>query len=103
VAPSRIEAFEKTLIEAMACGTPVVCFDSTCLKDIVGHKRSGYKANPFRAENLAEGIKWFLNLNHEEYQNYCRQAQERFLKYFDSRVIAKKYSELYKEMLTKQK
>ena len=65
MAPSRIEAFGKTLIEAMACGTPAVCFDSTGLKDIVGHKRTGYKANPFRAEDLAEGIKRVLNLNHE--------------------------------------
>ena len=98
-----MDAFGKTLTEAMACVTPVVCFDSTGPKDIVGHKRTGYKANPFRAGDLAEGIKWVLNLNHEEYQNYCRQARERVLKYFDTRTIAMKYSELYKEMLTEQK
>ena len=103
VAPSRMDGFGKTLAEAMACGTPVVCFDATGPKDIVEHKRTGYKAVPFSTEDLAEGIKWVLNLNHEEYQNYCRQARERVLKYFDTRVIAKKYIELYKEMLTEQK
>ena len=98
-----MEAFGKTLAEAMACGTPVVCFDATGPKDIVEHKRTGYKAVPFSTKDLAEGIKWVLNLNHEEYQIYCRQARERVLKYFDTRVIAKKYIELYKEMLTEQK
>ena len=73
-----MDGFGKTLAEAMACGTPVVCFDATGPKDIVEHKRTGYKAVPFSTEDLAEGIKWVLNLNHEEYQNYCRQLENEF-------------------------
>jgi glycosyltransferase involved in cell wall biosynthesis len=103
VAPSRMEAFGKTLTEAMACGTPVVCFDATGPKDIVEHKRTGYKAKPFDTKDLAEGINWVLKLNHAEYQNYCRQARERVLKYFDTRVIASQYTELYKDMLSEKK
>ena len=60
VAPSRMEAFGKTLAESLACGTPVVCFNATGPKDIVDHKVTGYKAHPFDPADLARGIKWFL-------------------------------------------
>ena len=47
VAPSRMDAFGKTLVEAMLCGTPVVCFNATGPKDIVEHQINGYLAEPF--------------------------------------------------------
>jgi glycosyltransferase involved in cell wall biosynthesis len=48
VAPSIQEAFGKTLVESLACKTPVVCFDATGPASIVEHKVSGYKARPRR-------------------------------------------------------
>ena len=53
-----MDAFGKTLAEAMACNTPVVCFDATGPKDIVDHKINGYKAIPFESRDLANGIEW---------------------------------------------
>jgi glycosyltransferase involved in cell wall biosynthesis len=61
VAPSLQEAFGKTLIEAMACATPVVAFDSGGPRDIVEHKRTGFLARPFEPESLAAGIAWCLS------------------------------------------
>ena len=42
VAPSLMEAFGKTIAEAMACGTPAVCFDATGPRDIVQHQVDGH-------------------------------------------------------------
>jgi len=36
VLPSKIESFGLTLVEAMACGTPVVASDAACIPEIVG-------------------------------------------------------------------
>ena len=99
VAPSLMDAFGKTLAESLSCGTPVVCFDATGPKDIVEHQKTGYKAQPFEAEDLAVGIEWILNLPREEYELLRRNSRERAVTYFDSRVIAKQYKELYAEML----
>jgi len=56
VAPSLMDAFGKTLVESLACGTPVVCFDATGPKTIVDHKQNGYKAVPYDPEDLRRGI-----------------------------------------------
>jgi len=89
VAPSLMDAFGKTLAEAMSCKTPVVCFDATGPKDIVDHKVNGYKAKPFEPQDLANGIEWILNLDSKDYNKLCDNAREKVLKEFDSRVVLK--------------
>jgi glycosyltransferase involved in cell wall biosynthesis len=99
VAPSRAEAFGKTLAEAMSCGTPVVCFDATGPRDIVEHKRDGYKAVPFEPSDLARGIRWVLGQTPEAYTQLCRHARERAQRCFDSRVVAQQYAIVYRDLL----
>jgi len=99
VAPSRMDAFPKTPTESLACGTPVVCFDATGLKDIVDHKLTGYCAQPFDAADLAKGIDWVLELPRDRYQAMRSNCREIVLKRYDSRVIARQYHSLYQEML----
>ena len=103
VAPSRADAFGKTLVEAMLCGTPVVCFNATGPKDIVDHHETGYLAEPFSPQDLADGIQWVLDQRPEVYATMSRSAQERAKQRFDSRVIAKKYLELYREVMRSAK
>jgi len=100
VAPSKMEAFGKTLAESMACGTPVVCFDATGPKDIVDHKLNGYLAKPFDTNDLAKGIEWVLD--HPDPETLARSAREKVLREFDSRVVAEKYLKLYEQVLKEQ-
>jgi len=101
VAPSLMDAFGKTLAESMSCKTPVVCFDATGPKDIVTHKVDGYKAKPFNTTDLKDGIEWVLNANN--YDELCKNAREKVVKEFDSKVVAKRYIKLYKELINKEK
>ena len=96
LAPSVAEAFGKTLVEAMACGTPVVCFDGGGPKDIVVHMETGYKAEPFKPSSLAEGIEWVFS-NGGEFGSKCR---ERVVKNFDiNGSLVDKYINLYDNIL----
>ena len=97
VVPSLQESFGQTAVESMACGTPVVSFDTTGLKDIIDHKNNGYLAKTFDTDDLAKGIEWVLNA--PNYQQLCDNARDKVLTHFDSQLVAKQYIALYKEIL----
>ena len=59
--PSRQETFGQTASEAIACGTPVVAFNSSGLKDIIIHKVNGYLADCYSPEDFKNGIEWALS------------------------------------------
>lgn len=98
VAPSLMDAFGKTLAEAMSCGTPTVCFDATGPRDIVDHKRNGFRAKPFEPKELAFGIQWILE-DEQRYMKLSENARMKVKNHFDLPVIALKYKELYTSML----
>ncbi len=97
VVPSRFESFGQTASEAQACGTPVVAFDATGLKDIVVHKHSGYLAKPYDPIDLAEGIKWVLENTKDK--NLSANARQNAVDKFSYEVVSKQYIEVYKKVL----
>jgi glycosyltransferase involved in cell wall biosynthesis len=98
VMPSLQEAFGKTLIEAMACGTPTVAFDSGGPRDIITHRIDGYLAKPFEPGDLAEGIGWCLD-ELSKSDDLARRARRKVETQFDIRVIAERYQALYRRIL----
>ena len=85
----------------MACATPVVGFNIGGNSDLIDHQKNGYLAQPFDSSDLANGIQWILENKH--YDSLCKNAREKVLKEFDSVVVAKKYIELYDEVLKRKK
>lgn len=101
VVPSLQEAFGQTASESMACGTPVVAFGATGLLDIVDHQQTGYLAEPFNTQDLANGINWVLQ--HQSPDKLADNARQKVLENFESSLVATKYIDLYREVLSKEK
>jgi glycosyltransferase involved in cell wall biosynthesis len=103
IVPSRQEVFGQTASEALACGTPVVCFGSSGLVDVVNHHKTGYLARPFDTEDLAQGIKWLL-ADKTRRMELSLNARIEATTRFSYPIVAEKYLQVYKEAVaTKSK
>lgn len=60
--------------EALACGTPVVGFDTGIITNMVINDYNGYKASVKNSQELAEGIKKVFQLNKDSYKIFSKNA-----------------------------
>ncbi|MBF0486231.1 MAG: glycosyltransferase family 4 protein [Candidatus Omnitrophica bacterium] len=92
VMPSLYEGFGLPPVEAMACGTPVVCSNATCLPEVT--KDSALLVDARNTERLAEAVKMVL-----EDKVLHRELSERGLKRaldFSQEKIAKRMYDLFR-------
>ena len=77
VIPSLEDNLPNTVLEAMACGTPVVGFDIGGISDMIEHKKTGYLATAGDVDGLVAGIDWVL-FKHDNipFHENCRQRVE---------------------------
>ena len=97
IVPSIYEAFGQTASESLACGTPVVAFNTSGLTDIVEHQQNGYLAQPYKVEDLAQGIAWVLE-NKERHQKLSDRARAKAEQEFALEIQARRYSSLFSEI-----
>jgi glycosyltransferase involved in cell wall biosynthesis len=97
VVSSRQDNLPNTGVEAHACATPVIAFQTGGLPDIVEHKRTGYLAKSFDTEDLAQGIRWVLSQRVSG--QLGTQARERSEKQFAAPLVAEKYLQVYDHAL----
>ena len=100
VASSIQEAFGKTWAEALACGTPVLCFNDTSISEIIDHKINGYITNNFDSDELHGGITW-LSEKLVKNDTIKKEIINKALK-FDVKIIAENYINLYKKLLAEK-
>lgn len=84
------EPFGLVAIEAMACGTPVITWNSGAMPEIVQTGKTGFMCSSM--QELEQAINNIDNINHRE----CRRHVE---KNFTYQAMAEKYIVLYNKLL----
>ncbi len=97
LAPSLEDNLPNTVMESLACGTPIAAFTTGGIPDMVKHKYNGYLAEYRSSADLAAGIAWIYNYPDKAELNFnARQTVE---DYFSEGSIAGQHIELYKSLL----
>ena len=94
VIPSLQEAFGQTALEAMACGSPVVGFDTGGIPDMITGGHTGLLARAGDAKDLAAQIRWIAE-HLEERAAMGRAARAFVQEDFSLLTQARHYHELY--------
>jgi mannosyltransferase len=94
VYPSLYEGFGIPPLEAMACGCPVICSDSSSIPEVVGN--AGLLFNPYKVEEAEE---YLLKLNSEDYRNSIIQKGLKRSRELSSENTGKNTVDLYKEFI----
>jgi glycosyltransferase involved in cell wall biosynthesis len=97
VLPSLEDNLPNTVMEALACGTPVVAFDTGGLPEMINHGQNGYLARYQSAEDLAEGI--YQILFSAEPNELSIEARQGVLTHYNESLVVQKYSQLYNQLL----
>lgn len=97
MAPSLEDNLPYTVMESLACGTPVVAFTTGGIPDMVEHQNNGYLAGYCSADDLAAGIDWVYN--HPERELLRTNARKHVMKHFSEIEIASRHAELYHSLL----
>lgn len=96
VLPSLEDNLPNTVVEALACGTPVAAFNVGGVPDMVDHGRTGYLASARDVAGLAAAIEWCASSAPAEIRQSCRNKAELI---FPLNAQAAAYLNLYESIV----
>ncbi len=88
------EPFGLVMIEALACGTPVIAWRNGSVPEVIRHGETG-----FIVDSIAEAVRCMDHI-HEIDRSACRRD---FEKRFSVEVMTDQYLEIYKDILVDQR
>ncbi|MFA5392872.1 MAG: glycosyltransferase family 1 protein [Candidatus Ratteibacteria bacterium] len=92
--PSLYEGFGLPVLEAMACGCPVITSNVASLPEVAGN--AALLVNPYRTEEIADGLKKLLH-NRELREEFKRKGLEH-ARLFSWERTARETLEIYREI-----
>lgn len=99
VSTSLFETFGNTVLESMACGTPVIAFDIPAYQDLIEHEKTGLFAANADPQDLARQLSRALS-EREWLHNAGESAREVARSNFGALKIATMYSQLLRQAST---
>ncbi len=99
ITPTLQDNLPNTVMESLACGTPVVAFETGGVPEMVSHKQEGYLCPQKDTEGMAKGIDWILE-DKDRRRSLSINARNKVLENYAYNVVAAKYGELYRSLLS---
>ena len=98
VLPTRADNLPSSVLESLACGTPIVSFRVGGVPEEIDEGETGYLAQAENYEDLAAGIHKILH-DKELLRKMRRRCREVAVDRFALHVQARRYEELFKQVI----
>lgn len=96
------EPFGLTMIESMACGTPVVAYNRGSVSEIVENNKTGFIVNPQEGtEGMIKAVRKLNSLPKTEYLKMRQNCRVRVEKKFSVAKMGNDYEKIYYKLLKK--
>ncbi|MDD3877991.1 MAG: glycosyltransferase family 4 protein [Bacteroidales bacterium] len=97
VLPSLEDNLPNTVMESMACGTPVIAFNIGGIPEMVSHESTGLIVDEISSDALAESIN--CALNHPRFSEWGKMARLKTETMFNQKTVALQYMNIYNSIL----
>ncbi|MCR9132739.1 MAG: glycosyltransferase family 4 protein [bacterium] len=101
VLPSFEESFGNAIVEAMACGIPVITTNAGSIPEIITQNKNGIMIEPGNSHQLSSDIENLLN-NPEKRRSLGKSARETVVSKYSWESTAKRYLSIYSDLLDGQ-
>jgi glycosyltransferase involved in cell wall biosynthesis len=98
LSPSLYEGFGITLLEAMACDTPIITSNVTSLPEVVG--AAGMMVNPRRVDEIAQAV--IQLIKEDDYRQQLIEKGRARVKTFTWENTAEQVAQVYEKLLDKR-
>jgi glycosyltransferase involved in cell wall biosynthesis len=102
VSPSRQENLSLTVLESLACGTPVVAFDIGGMPDMISDGHNGWLARPFDVDDLHDKIHTAISLSAEALEPFGISARQTVMDNFSLQAEAVGMQRLFRRILDQE-
>ncbi len=98
VIPSLQDNLPNAVMESLACGLPVVGFDTGGIPEMVDHEINGFITKKKDVAGLASGIKWVIE-DDKRFSELSANARKKAVEQYSYQAISNKYVAQYKRKL----
>ncbi len=85
------EGLSNVLLEACACGRPIITTDRSGCREVVDNEVNGYMVPQKNTEKLIEAVERFLELSNEERKSMGIAGRRKVEKQFDRQIVVEEY------------
>ena len=94
------EPFGLVVVEANACGTPVVAFDQGAMREIIKDGVNGFVVGAGDIQAMTKRVEEIYKMPDKEYREFRRSAREYAEKNFSTEKMVANYEKLYYKILS---
>jgi glycosyltransferase involved in cell wall biosynthesis len=96
VVPTYLDAFPTSILEAMACGTPVLATSVGAIPDVIADEDTGFLLESTAPECIARRITTILN--HRKLEEIAENAEDLIRQKFTRATATERYDRMLKEV-----